>query len=166
MATNEYRGIMYNPPVTAAPCHPPLHKGGFEAPLGQQGEPLAANGRPYLLFRRFSENCMRPHPALRATCTLRYDCHRQSFIFQIRCAEHHLSGEGFWGYGLPHQCEHWFAMTTSILAHFSNVTGRENPALLFCFSTTGGRSGDRWSPHPDSRCPGATGQYWRCPGKR
>ena len=38
----------------------------------------AANGRPYLFFRRFSENCMRPHPALRATCTLRYDCHRQS----------------------------------------------------------------------------------------
>ena len=37
----------------------------------------AASGRPYLLFRRFSENCMRPHPALRATCTLRYDCHRK-----------------------------------------------------------------------------------------
>ena len=67
---------------------------------------------------------------------------------------------------LPHQCEHWFAMTTSIFVHFSNVTGRENPALLFYFSTTGGWSGDRWSPHPDSRCSGATGQYWRCPGKR
>ena len=76
---------------------------------------------------------------------------------------------GFYSY--PGDCHtsdvgHWFAMTTSIFVHFSNVTGRENPALFCYFSTTGGWSGDRWSPHPDSRCPGATGQYWRCPGKR
>ena len=96
-------------------------------------------------IRSASKKCGRPHPALRAT-----------FSSQEKALRN----------GLPHQCEHWFAMTTSIFVHFSSITGRENPALLFYFSTTGGWSGDRWSPHPDSRCPGATGQYWRCPGKR
>ena len=143
-----------------------LRETAMTAPLGQQGEPWAANGRPYLLFRRFSENCMRPHPALRAT-----------FSFQGKALRN----------GLPHQCAHWFAMTCGIRSAskkcerphpalratfpsqgkaLGEITGRENPALLFYFSTTGGWSGDRWSPHPDSRCSGATGQYWRCPGKR
>ena len=27
------------------------------------------------------------------SCTLRYDCHRQSWLFLIRCAEHHPQGE-------------------------------------------------------------------------
>ena len=40
VVAREHLWKTYNPPVTASPCHPPLHKGGFGAPLGQQGEPL------------------------------------------------------------------------------------------------------------------------------
>ena len=73
MAANEYHGIMYNPPVTAKPCHPPLHKGGFEgAPLDQQGEPF-------------------PSSVTAAPCRLYIIVQLPLAVISIliRCAEHH-----------------------------------------------------------------------------
>ena len=154
------------------------------SPLGQQGEPWAANGRPQRVKIASNIRCHSEPVRLSGVGIPRIEvkaaglgskmfensgglprqcahCLAMTWFFDslraangrpyllfleiwIRCAEHHLSGEGFGG----------------------KITGRENPALFSYFSTTGGWSGDRWSPHPDSRCPGATGQYWRCPGKR
>ena len=81
-----------------------LRETAMTAPLGQQGEPLPSSAlvprAPSPKGRLLRTDCDRGESLEGATpvcATLRYDCHRQSLLFQIRCAEHH-----------------WFAMTTEL----------------------------------------------------
>ena len=69
-------------------------------------------------------DCDRRESLERATpvcATLRYDCHRQSLLFQIRCAEHH-----------------WFAMTRTN-CRFSCRGGHWPPAHFRDFIEENGR---------------------------